>query len=241
MRALFSGFIADAHLVLLFLQHLECVELYVREELDREPSRTFLVRIAEQSLELVQEKRKEFRGKVSSGKLSSHPVYVTYPITIETIQYYHGRETIKRSYSFLVTNYFCCGEVCSEFQTLAKDLSYLPLVGVAMALPASPCEPTPAIQGHVFCILPLPVQKTSLTGLPVHVNGFFALSQNRRYIKSPNAEQEDLKRAGHPLTDKSFKWNQCLLEEAIPKAYATMILEAINDKSFQVQAAAIYQ
>ena len=241
VRALFSGFIADAHLVLLFLQHLECVELYVREELDREPSRTFLVRISEQSLELVQEKRKEFTGKVSSGKLSSHPIYVTYPITIETIQYYHGRETIKRSHSFLVTNYFCGGEVCSEFQTLAKDLSYLPLVGVAMALPASPREPTPAIQGHVFCILPLPVQKTSLTGLPVHVNGFFALSQNRRYIKSPNVEQEDLKRAGHPLTDKSLKWNQCLLEEAIPKAYATMILEAINDKSFQVQAAAVYQ
>ena len=145
VRALFSGFIADAHLVLLFLQHLECVELYVREELDREPSRTFLVRISEQSLELVQEKRKEFRGKVSSGKLSSHPVYVTYPIMIETIQYYHGRETIKRSHSFFVTNYFCGGEVCSEFQTLAKDLSYLPLVGVAMALPASPREPNPAI------------------------------------------------------------------------------------------------
>ena len=241
VRALFNGFIADAHLVLLFVEHLECVELYVREELDREPKRTFQVRISEASLELVQEKRKDFRGKISCGQLLPHTVHVSYPITIETRQYCYGIEAVKRRHSFLVTNYFCGGEVCSEFQTLAKDLSYLPLVGVAMALPSSPLESTPAIQGHVFCILPLPVQKTSLTGLPVHVNGFFALSQNRRYVKSPNAEQEDLKKAGHPLTDKSLSWNNYLLEVAIPKAYATMILEAINNKSFKVQAATVYQ
>ena len=105
-----------------------------------------------------------------------------------------------------------------------------------MALPSSPQDSVPEIQGHVFCVLPLPVQKTSLTGLPVHVNGFFALTQNRGQIKFPTAEQE-----GHLLTDKSLKWNKCLLEEAIPRAYATMILEAINDKSFKVQAATVYQ
>ena len=117
-----------------------------------------------------------------------------------------------------------------------SSLSYLPLVGVAMALPSSPQDPVLEIQGHVFCFLPLPVQKTSLTGLPVHVNGFFALTQNRGHIKFPTAEQE-----GHLLTDKCLKWNQYLLEEAIPQAYATMILEAINDKSFKAQAATVYQ
>ena len=116
------------------------------------------------------------------------------------------------------------------------SLSYLPKVGVAMALPSSPQDSVPEIQGHVFCVLPLPVQKTSLTGLPVHVNGFFALTQNRGQIKFPTTGQE-----GQPLTDQSLKWNQCLLEEAIPQAYATMILEAINAKSFKVQAATVYQ
>ena len=234
----FNGFMADAHLVLLFMQHLECIELYVRDELEMEPRRTFQVRISEGSLKLVREKRKEFQEAVPSGQLLPHSVHVTYPITIETVQYCQGVEAGKCSHSYLVTNYVCGGDLSSEFQALAVDpsLSYLPLVGVAMALPSSPQDPVPEIQGHVFCVLPLPLPagKTSLTGLPVHVNGFFALTQNRGYIKFPTAEQE-----GHPLTDKSLKWNKCLLEEAIHQAYATMILEAIND--IKVQAATVYQ
>ena len=238
VHTLFEGFMADAHLILLFLQHLESIELYVRGEYDDKPRKTFQVRITDESLHLVQEKRKEFHCKISTGSLLPHHVQVTYPITVETVHFSQGSETTRQSHSFLVTNYFCGQEVSSDFQTLAKDqsLSYLPLVGVAMALPASPSEPTPEIQGHVFCVLPLPVQKTSLTGLPVHVNGFFALSQNRRYIKSPNAEQED-----QELTDKSLLWNRCLLKEALPKAYATMLLEAINEKSYSIQEETVYR
>ena len=235
---LFNSFMADAHLVLLFMQHLESIELYAREELEREPRRMFQVRISEESLPLVREKRKEFQEAIPSGQLLPHSVQVTYPITIETVQYHQGVEAGKYSHSYLVTNYVCGGDLSSEFQALVVDpsLSYLPKVGVAMALPSSPQDSVPEIQGHVFCVLPLPAQKTSLTGLAVHVNGFFALTQNRGQIKFPTAEQE-----GQPLTDKSLKWNQCLLEEAIPRAYATMILEAINAKSFKVQAAAVYQ
>ena len=235
---LFNSFMADAHLVLLFMQHLESIELYAREELEREPRRMFQVRISEESLPLVREKRKEFQEAIPSGQLLPHSVQVTYPITIETVQYHQGVEAGKYSHSYLVTNYVCGGDLSSEFQALVVDpsLSYLPKVGVAMALPSSPQDSVPEIQGHLFCVLPLPVQKASLTGLPVHVNGFFALTQNRGQIKFPTAEQE-----GQPLTDKSLKWNQCLLEEAIPRAYATMILEAINAKSIKVQAATVYQ
>ena len=238
VHTLFEGFMADAHLILLFLQHLESIELYVRGEYDDKPRKTFQVRITDESLHLVREKRKEFHNKISTRSLLPHHVQVTYPITVETVHFSQGSETTRQSHSFLVTNYFCGEEISSEFQTLAKDqsLSYLPLVGVAMALPASLRERTPKMQGHVFCFLPLPVQKTSLTGLPVHVNGFFALSQNRRYIKSPNAEQED-----QELTDKSLLWNRCLLEEALPRAYATMLLEAINKKGYNIQEETVYR
>ena len=237
VQTLFEGFMADAHLILLFLQRLESIELYVREENANHPRKTFQVRITGESLHLVREKRKEFHNKISTDRLLPHPVQVTYPITFETVHFSQGSETTQ-SHSFLVTNYFCGKEISPEFQTLAKDqsLSYLPLVGVAMALPASLRERTPKIEGHVFCFLPLPVQKTSLTGLPVHVNGFFALSQNRSYIKSPNGEQEDQK-----LTDKSLLWNRFLLEEALPKAYAAMLLEAINEKSYNIQEETVYR
>ena len=239
MDTLFESFEADAHLVLLFLQHLESIELYVREESESDPERIFQVRIANQSLQIVRAKRKEFLVKIKPGKVMTESITVTYPVTIETVKF----DSPVNQHSFLVTNYFCGGEVSLRFKRLMLDreLNYLPTVGVAMALPTGPKLETSDIKGHVFCFLPLPVQRRSLTGLPVHVNGFFALSQNRRYIKSPNADQEDRETSGRQLTDKSLLWNRCLLEEAIPRAYATMILEAINEKSFFVPRTSIFK
>ena len=243
MDTLFESFKADAPLILLFLQHLESIELYVREESESSPRRIFQVKVSEKSLQTVRAKRKEFQEKIRPGKVISSPITVTYPITIETVKFDSPLTDNTNQHSFLVTNYFCGGPVSSTFKSLMtdKDLSYLPTVGVAMALPTGPKMETPTMKGHVFCFLPLPVQKTSLTGLPVHVNGFFALSQNRRYIKSPNADQEDREKAGRQLTDKSLMWNECLLEEALPRAYATMILKAIEESSFCIPRTAIYK
>lgn len=240
VEILFGSISADAHLLLLFLRHLESIELYVREESEPEPRKIFQVKISDDSLQFVRDKRREFYEAIKPGQHMPGPVSVTYPITIETTNF--SEELMEGSterHSFLVTSYCCGGEVSSQFGRLLTDeeLSYLPSVGVAMAIPAGIGLPTPDIQGHVFCVLPLPVQKKSITGLPVHVNGFFSLSQNRRHIKTPNADQEDL----GELNDKSLLWNICLLEEAVPKAYASMIMEAINDKSFNVQPEAVYR
>ncbi|XP_068722037.1 sacsin-like [Montipora capricornis] len=237
---LFKSFMADAHFMILFLQHLECIELHVREQKQSKSKTIFQVKIAEECLQTVQAMRKEFLAKIKPGDVMSSSVSVTYAITIETVNFDLPPFLNTKRYSFLVTNYFCRGQVSSTFKKLMTDkaLSYLPMVGVAMALPTAPALEVPSIKGHVFCFLPLPVQSISLTGLPVHVNGFFALSQNRCYIKSPNAEQE---KAGRHLNDRSLLWNKCLLEEAIPRAYVKMILEAIKGKAANVPETAIYR
>ena len=239
VQTLFESFIAEARLVLLFLRKLESIELYTREKSETHPRRVFQVKISEESLELARRKRAEFYAAIQPAadaniSVMQEPVTVTYPLTIEA----EMNGSVQR-YSFLVTSYCCGGEVSNHFKRLItdKELSYLPSVGVAMALPSEIDLQTPDIPGHVFCVLPLPVQKKSMTGLPVHVNGFFALSQSRSHIKTPNADQDDLEK----LTDKSLLWNCCLLEEALPKAYATMIREAINNRSFNVQPEAIYK
>ena len=233
MERLFESFVGDAHLVLLFLRNLESIELYAREIAESIPKRIFQARISEDSLELVRKKRKEFFEKIEPGKRMLEPVTVTYRVTIETVV----RENNIQQFSFLVTSYCCGGELSSEFETLLTDeeLSYLPSVGVAMGVPPTKDLPTPDVAGHVFCALPLPVQKKSMTGLPVHVNGLFALTQNRRHIKTPNKDQDDRSK----LTDKSLLWNCCLMEEALPKAYVTMIKEAIIN--FNVNPDAVYK
>ncbi|VDI12593.1 sacsin [Mytilus galloprovincialis] len=79
-------------------------------------------------------------------------------------------------------------------------------------------------KGHVFCLMPLPLQNESLTGYPVHVNGYFALSQNRRHVKWPSADQTLMK--GH--TDKSNRWNECLLKEVLVDVYDKVIQDLIQ-------------
>ena len=76
--------------------------------------------------------------------------------------------------------------------------------------------------GYLFCFLPLPADGNSYTGLPVHVNGFFALEQNRKYVKWPALNTRE------DLMDKRLLWNQCMLKEALPKAYTQMLLDAIR-------------
>jgi sacsin len=89
-----------------------------------------------------------------------------------------------------------------------------------------PAEETFQLQdsdGHVFCFLPLSLEQKTPTGLPVHVNGFFALEQNRKYLKWAGTY-----RTREELMDKRLLWNQCLLREAIPRAYVHLLLAAIR-------------
>lgn len=97
-----------------------------------------------------------------------------------------------------------------------ESLSYCPLVSIAVR--RSPSKETHGNLrlGHVFCFLPLPLQSESLTGLPVHVNGFFALSQNRRHVKWPSSENQE-------NNDKSIQWNQHLCNEVLVDAYVEII------------------
>eukprot|EP00955_Chlamydomonas_euryale_P053802 355618-Chlamydomonas_euryale.AAC.1 len=66
-------------------------------------------------------------------------------------------------------------------------------------------------EGRAFCFLPLPAR----TGLPLHVNGFFELSSNRRDVW----HGADLAGSGA----QRAKWNEALLENAIAPAYARLL------------------
>ena len=231
---LFKSFMHDARLVLLFLRNVESIELYMREKWEETPRCIFRVKISDDSVQEARNWKGDFFDKIKPGQHMPEPVMATYPLTIKTETTTGTPEHSTERY--LVTNYCCGGTVSLQFEKLLTDdeLSYLPSVGVAMAIPNGVNSTTPNISGHVFCALPLPFQTKSITGLPVHVNGFFALSQNRRHIKLPNADQEER----GELTDKSLLWNWCLLGEAVPAAYATLISEAISK---EVRPEAIYK
>ena len=101
------------------------------------------------------------------------------------------------------------------------DLCLLPSAGAAVQLLPTESNffcPSPAaktfdgldLKGTIFCYLPLPIH----SGLPVHINGAFALTSNRRHLQM---KLED---------DKScygVEWNNVLLQDSVTSALIDLL------------------
>ena len=84
--------------------------------------------------------------------------------------------------------------------------------------------------GHLFCFLPLPHEKVSLTGFPFHVHGYFAVEENRRHLKWPTTEQDV-----NNLSDKALLWNVSLMLELLPEVICELLRTAREDGSLTPQ------
>ena len=87
----------------------------------------------------------------------------------------------------------------------------LPLAAAATLLEDNSAK---RIEGEAFCFLPLSIS----TGLPIHVNSSFAVRSNRDGIWEKTTAEENLE----------SRWNDCLLQDAIPEAYFKLLAELVN-------------
>ena len=112
--------------------------------------------------------------------------------------------------SWLIVSSMGCGD---SLEFSESDPSLLPSGGVAAQLFSLDCKtflPTPAKSGTVFCYLPLPIH----SGLPVCINGAFAVDSNRRRLQG---KLED---------DKicyGEEWNNVLMTDSISTAYLCLL------------------
>ncbi|XP_053401270.1 sacsin-like [Mercenaria mercenaria] len=230
VRDLFDALKSEASNMLIFLKNIEHISLHIREENDVPVTEVLKVEIEDTDGKVGN--RVLIKGN-KEPNFDDEDIYTSEQITIHTVT----ADTDTRM-EWLVVNYFVRKSASEDFRRLIKnkDLNYSPYVGVARPLDMSFGD----FEGHVFCFLPLPREGERLTGLPVHVNGFFALSQNRHHMKWQTEEQE-----GHQIDDKSILWNKALIEEALPKAYEKLILEAIKkaeeNKSEETAVLAVYK
>jgi sacsin len=95
-----------------------------------------------------------------------------------------------------------------------ESLKLIPWVGIAARFDTNSTLLQQETEGRAFCFLPLPVR----TGLPVHINGYFELSSNRRDIW----HGEDMTGEGKLRSE----WNRYLLSDAVAPAYLNFLLEA---------------
>ena len=204
-KALLQRFEAESKKMLLFLNHVKKISISeMNKDGQLKPSYSVFSKLEVE----YEEKRRELSGIIKRSKhLPTSDVEwcgITYPLTT--------------SDSNNVVETWIVHQCCGTPQQTAKDsipdgrqYGLFPRGGIAaLATPQrSPSEHKP--QHVAYCFLPLPVE----TGLPVHVNGHFALDSSRRNLwhdTDPNS----------PLT----KWNNFIKTSVLAPGYATLILES---------------
>ncbi|XP_025093502.1 sacsin-like isoform X1 [Pomacea canaliculata] len=214
---LWQAFKTEASGIPLFLKKIETVGLYTRRQ-DKQLSLDFQVGLATSCLDSVRRENITFIEAIiaAGGQMPETKVWNSLIKEVEMLDDHDGQSVVQ-SEKWLVVNYHPGGsDLSPELSELCNDpqLSYKPYVGVA-----APLEGQTNFQSQIFCFLPLPLESRSPTGLPVHVNGFFALSQNRRHVKWPTADQ-----MSHQVhVEPSLRWNRLLVEQLLPACYSMLL------------------
>uniref|UniRef100_A0A3Q3VU54 Uncharacterized protein n=1 Tax=Mola mola TaxID=94237 RepID=A0A3Q3VU54_MOLML len=222
---LFESFKADADTVLLFLKSVQKISLHLRESDGIERMLFQVTAKGNADDKLERPNALKILGQAvdsyNNGVPGSTITCVIYQVNIET-QDKTSKETQRMTW--LVCSGVGGRGMCAELDSLADDLKFMPSIGIALPLTVKNKEDfnkgaTSGFSGRAFCFLPLPPGEESETGLPVHVSGFFGLTDNRRSIKWREVDQ---------WRDPAALWNELLMITLIPRAYFTLISEAIK-------------
>ena len=206
-----SAFKKEAARMFLFLKNIKKITFEVLNGNSIEDS--YVVEVSPFTLQKYQRDRETFvsniKNEIDQGTFVQHSLL--YELTIEEIS-----DRVPKKHHYYVSEVFGY-ESDDEFMCMIKDkdLSYVPLLGIAYQLDEHQTG------GHVFCGMPLPFSQQSLTGLPVHINGYFALGPDRKDLKWKSISTEKSE-------DKSVLWNEGLLKRLAPEAYLNLVKFLIN-------------
>ncbi len=243
---LFENFKNQAAHALLFLKSLKLVELWVRDNAESEPRQVFSAELSPSSLQQQQQQqhpqaavkafvshgggKDAFYQQLKATKDSDLPSSCT---TVD-VKLRQQEQDIERKQRWLVCNLLAGGaarQLALQGAAPAGNSGTMPRGWVPWAGVAAPInvdkqvEELEPFQGRAFCFLPLP----TLTQLPVHVNGLFELSSNRRDLW----HGQDLSSgAGKIRAD----WNSALLADGAAAGYVKLLLAATKIEKFDLAA-----
>eukprot|EP00286_Rhodomonas_abbreviata_P026248 CAMPEP_0181299902 /NCGR_PEP_ID=MMETSP1101-20121128/6598_1 /TAXON_ID=46948 /ORGANISM="Rhodomonas abbreviata, Strain Caron Lab Isolate" /LENGTH=1728 /DNA_ID=CAMNT_0023405091 /DNA_START=13 /DNA_END=5195 /DNA_ORIENTATION=- len=185
--------------LIVFLKHVEQIDVLVRRETSAGVS---IERVGQTRILNIDAELQRQRCLLEHLTVSE----TTYGLDIEqTVQ---GEASIRQKW--LVHSRL---HESSTAETLSAALRERPFLGAALHLDSTATHEQLCANGRPYCFLPLPLK----TGLPVHLNAFFALSSNRRGLWTGDNE------AGGGDGVLRERWNAMLLEEALPLAYGGLL------------------
>ena len=209
VNTLFDSFKNEASAILLFLKNVDSISLYERKDRGK-IVHLYTARVSERSKTEVREKRHELIQDIK----------VDWDFSAKTTFYRLEIEKVCPGKPPEKTEFFLANQVGTneaELVELARNLKLLPWIGIAFPVDINN---NTSFLGRIFCFLPLPPE--CRTGLPVQVNGYFGLTDNRRALKWPGPDCQN---------DDTARWNQLLLRKIGSQVYANLIVNMVRDGS----------
>ncbi len=215
MRDLLKQMASVAPSMLLFLKNVECIEIYDWESGNDCPTMIHRTNLSNSS-ENIRMRRSYVLNAPS--RVPKKAIAVDYILDIQStgIGVVENGGKAHSSERWMVCNQLGGGNAT----TMAGDpklshMKLIPWAGVAARLSPS-CDVS---SGNAYCFLPLPVQ----TQLPIHVNGYFELSSNRRDVWSGSDMAGDGKARA--------EWNDSIVQSIAAPSYVRLVSGAIRTKS----------
>lgn len=243
----FQSLKCEAPFLLLFLNNVKKISLYDMNLPFDTTKLLFSVTIENRCQQLLKMCQRSLQQELNSPlKSSAH-------LDCASVFTHDACTEVNEEYHWLIMNVIGCDD--DEVNTLSKDLSILPWVGLAAQIPtpvnvhnecfsknlmetistllsnvessAFSCEENCKLNtsGQAFCFLPLPIH----TALPIHIHGYFAVSDNRRGIKWPDHDEQS----------PEALWNKALICRLIAPAYAALLSSKCALSSFSEFSMAI--
>ncbi|XP_073701121.1 sacsin [Garra rufa] len=195
---LFDSFIADADISLLFLRNVSSITL-LHIDTNGLCNNRLKVSVSSNFITVLSHIKQESFDRKTCFKTVSHI----------------SQQMKETRCEWLVTTCLLKQGYKPEIDSLANKLSFYPQVDAAFRLD----EDRSLCNGRLSCFLPLPNNDPNKTGLPIHINACFGLTDNRRFIKWQEEDQKN---------DESAMWNELITKEILPHVYLMMILDAIQ-------------
>ena len=213
VRQLFDALQKEASVILLFLKNIEEIALFETDSSNiRKP--IFTVRLSGSCRQQIHDEKKSFFTQVkrlSDGNITN----ISLSLTLSVDEVDNRGAVVNRPW--LVHHEIDARD--SRVRQLSSDLGLLPWIGMATPLDGTQRHGLSSSGGRIFCFLPLPPDADAKTGLPVHVHGYFGLTDNRRGLKWPGLDCQN---------DYTAEWNVRLLEKVGGQAYASLLLYLIE-------------
>ena len=214
VNVLINALKSEAKLLLLFLRSITTIEVY-NINVHGQHTLSFQAKVSDAFVDELTRKRRSLLDNLRR-------IHISYQYNFSNIINFTAKFDVSvydaSTRQTLTSHWLVANQVGSSNSTVrgaSVKQKVFPWVGTALELD------NPG-NGRIFCFLPMPIEAAS--NLPVHVNGTFGLTDDRRSLKWPGVERRN---------DPTADWNKLLVREVIPSCYVDLLLEAKNHLSMR--------